>query len=158
MWLLTGETCALVLSIAPVDDSQGALAATKKSQAMDRISSGIRMRVERLRSPGRRKPRNRSARFASGLPRVEAGCAAGVDGETWKSYGQTLGANLQDLSNRVKRGAYRARPVRRAYNAKADGRQPPLGVPALEDKLVQRAVVEVSSVEEALVALAQGGS
>ena len=71
--------------------------------------------------------------------------------------GQTLEANLQDLSNRVKRGAYRARPVRRAYIPKADG-QRPLGIPALEDKLVQRAVVEVSSVEEALVALGQGGS
>jgi group II intron reverse transcriptase/maturase len=69
--------------------------------------------------------------------------AAGVDGETWQSYGQTLEANLQELSDRLKRGAYRARPVRRAYIPKADGRQRPLGVPALEDKLVQRAVVEV---------------
>jgi RNA-directed DNA polymerase len=69
--------------------------------------------------------------------------AAGVDGETWHSYGQTLEANLQDLSDRLKRGAYRARPVRRAYIPKADGRQRPLGVPAPEDKLVQRAVVEV---------------
>jgi group II intron reverse transcriptase/maturase len=69
--------------------------------------------------------------------------AAGVDGETWQSYGQTLEANLQDLSDRLKRGAYRARPVRRAYIPKADGRQRPLGVPALEDKIVQRAVVEV---------------
>ena len=69
--------------------------------------------------------------------------AAGVDGETWQSYGQTREVNLQDLSDRLKRGAYRARPVRRAYIPKADGRQRPLGVPALEDKLVQRAVVEV---------------
>jgi RNA-directed DNA polymerase len=69
--------------------------------------------------------------------------AAGVDGATWQSYGQALEANLQDLSDRLKQGAYRARPVRRAYIAKADGRQRPLGVPALEDKIVQRAVVEV---------------
>ena len=69
--------------------------------------------------------------------------AAGVDGETWQSYGQTLEANLQDVSDRLKRGAYRAKPVRRAYIPKADGRQRPLGVPALEDKMVQRAVVEV---------------
>ena len=67
----------------------------------------------------------------------------GVDGETWKHYGERLEANLQDLSERLKRGAYRAKPVRRAYSAKADGRQRPLGVPALEDKIVQRAVVEV---------------
>jgi len=69
--------------------------------------------------------------------------AAGVDGETWQSYGQTLETNLHDVSGRLKRGAYRARPVRRAYIPKADGRQRPLGVPALEDKLVQRAGVEV---------------
>ena len=53
------------------------------------------------------------------------------------------GENLQDLSERLKRGAYRAKPVRRVYIPKADGRQRPLGVPALEDKIVQRAAVEV---------------
>jgi RNA-directed DNA polymerase len=46
--------------------------------------------------------------------------------------------NLQDLSERLKRGAYRAKPVRRVYIPKADGRQRPLGVTALEDKIVQR--------------------
>jgi group II intron reverse transcriptase/maturase len=69
--------------------------------------------------------------------------AAGVDGETWRHYGEQLEDNLRDLSERLKRGAYRASPVRRAYIPKADGRLRPLGVPALEDKLVQRAVVEV---------------
>jgi group II intron reverse transcriptase/maturase len=69
--------------------------------------------------------------------------AAGVDGETWQHYGEDLEANLQDLAERLKRGAYRAKPVRRAYIPKADGRQRPLGVPTLEDKVVQRAVVEV---------------
>ena len=69
--------------------------------------------------------------------------AVGVDGETWQHYGEDLEANLQDLSHRLKRGAYRAKPVRRVYIPKADGRQRPLGVPALEDKLVQRAAVEV---------------
>jgi group II intron reverse transcriptase/maturase len=69
--------------------------------------------------------------------------AAGVDGQTWKQYGEELEANLRDLSRRLERGAYRAKPVRRTYIPKADGRQRPLGVPALEDKLVQRAVVEV---------------
>jgi RNA-directed DNA polymerase len=67
----------------------------------------------------------------------------GVDGETWRHYGETLEANLQDLSARLKRGAYRAKPVRRVYIAKTDGRQRPLGVPVLEDKIVQRATVEV---------------
>lgn len=69
--------------------------------------------------------------------------AAGVDGETWWHYGETLEDNLQDLSERLQRGAYRAKPVRRVYIPKADGRQRPLGVPALEDKIAQRATVEV---------------
>ena len=67
----------------------------------------------------------------------------GVDGVTWASYGMNLEANLEDLHARVHSGAYRARPSRRAYIPKADGRQRPLGIAALEDKIVQRAVVEV---------------
>jgi RNA-directed DNA polymerase len=69
--------------------------------------------------------------------------APGVDGETWRHYGEGLEENLRTLSDRLKRGAYRAKPVRRVYIPKADGRQRPLGVTALEDKLVQRATVEV---------------
>jgi len=69
--------------------------------------------------------------------------AAGVDEETWQDYGQDLEGNLQDLSARLKRGAYRALPVRRVYIPKADGRQRPLGVPVVEDKIVQRATVAV---------------
>jgi len=69
--------------------------------------------------------------------------AAGIDGQTWQSYGQDLQRNLEDLSDRLRRGAYRAKPVRRVYIPKPDGRQRPLGVPALEDKIVQRAAVEV---------------
>jgi RNA-directed DNA polymerase len=69
--------------------------------------------------------------------------AAGVDGETWRHYGERQGNNLQDLSDRLKRGAYRAKAVRRVYIPKADGRQRPLGVTALEDKIAQRATVEV---------------
>jgi RNA-directed DNA polymerase len=69
--------------------------------------------------------------------------ASGVDGETWQHYGEALEENLHDLADRLKRGAYRAKPVRRVYIPKADGRQRPLGVTALEDKLVQRATVQV---------------
>lgn len=74
---------------------------------------------------------------------VKRDAAAGIDGETWQHYGENLEGNLQDLSERLKRGAYRAMPVRRAYVPKADGRQRPIGLPVLEDKIVQRAVVEV---------------
>ena len=69
--------------------------------------------------------------------------APGVDGETWRHYGEALEDNLQNLSHRLKQGAYRAKPVRRVYIPKADGRLRPLGVTALEDKIVQRAAVEV---------------
>ena len=67
----------------------------------------------------------------------------GVDGETWRHYGENLETNLQDLSHRLKSAAYRAKPVRRVYIPKTDGRLRPLGVTALEDKIVQRATVEV---------------
>jgi group II intron reverse transcriptase/maturase len=69
--------------------------------------------------------------------------APGVDGATWQSYGQGLESTLLDLSARLQRGVYRARPVRRVYIPKADGRQRPLGVTTLEDKIVQRATVAV---------------
>jgi RNA-directed DNA polymerase len=69
--------------------------------------------------------------------------APGVDGATWREYGEHLDGNLQDLSERLKRGAYRAKPVRRVLIPKADGGVRPLGVTTLEDKIVQRATVEV---------------
>src|SRR5882724_7834061 len=67
----------------------------------------------------------------------------GVDGVTWEQYAVDLEENLQCLHARLHRGAYRAKPSRRVYIAKADGRQRPLGISSLEDKVVQRAVVEV---------------
>src|SRR5262250_979213 len=67
----------------------------------------------------------------------------GVDGVTWQEYETGLEGRLSDLHSRVHRGAYRARPSRRVYIPKADGRQRPLGIAALEDKIVQQAVVTV---------------
>ncbi len=69
--------------------------------------------------------------------------AAGVDGLTWQDYEANLGPRLADLHARVQRGAYRALPARRVYIPKPDGRQRPLAVAALEDKIVQRAVAMV---------------
>ena len=69
--------------------------------------------------------------------------ASGVDGRTWEAYGENLEANLRDLSERLKWGGYRAKPVRRVYIPKSGGRERPIGVPVLEDKIVQRSVVEV---------------
>jgi RNA-directed DNA polymerase len=100
-------------------------------------------------------PRDKEARFTALLHHVDLDrlraaywaispkAVAGVDGVTWESYGQDLEANLQDLHVRVHSGRYRARPSRRAYIPKADGRLRPLGIAALEDKILQRAVVEV---------------
>ena len=115
--------------------------------------AGVSSALERVRQAARR---DRKQRFTALLHHVYAierlraayealnpRASAGIDGETWEHYGRDLEANLRDLSGRLKRGAYRAQPVRRAYIPKTDGRQRPLGVPALEDKLVQRAVVEV---------------
>jgi group II intron reverse transcriptase/maturase len=82
--------------------------------------------------------RLRGAYFA-----LKRDAAPGIDGQTWAQYGERLEANLHDLAGRVKRGAFRACPVRRVFIPKTDGRQRPLGVPTLEDKIVQRAVVEV---------------
>jgi group II intron reverse transcriptase/maturase len=74
---------------------------------------------------------------------LKRNAAAGVDGVTWKDYEQHFEADLIDLHARVHRGAYRALPSRRKYIPKADGRQRPLGIAALEDKIVQRAMTEV---------------
>jgi RNA-directed DNA polymerase len=109
--------------------------------------------IERVRQAARRDKKQRFTallhhvhdvdRLRAAYSALTRDAAAGIDGETWRHYGETLEDNLRDLAARVKRGAFRASPVRRAYIPKADGRQRPLGVPTLEDKLVQRAVVEV---------------
>jgi group II intron reverse transcriptase/maturase len=74
---------------------------------------------------------------------LKRNAAPGVDRVTWRAYGEQLEENLQDLSGRLKRGAYRAKPVKRSYIPKEDGRLRPLGVTALEDKVAQRSSVEV---------------
>jgi len=74
---------------------------------------------------------------------LKRNAAPGVDGETWRHYGEDLERNLQDLADRLKRGAYRAKPVRRSFIPKPDGGQRPLGVTVLEDKIAQRATVGI---------------
>jgi len=112
------------------------------------VSSGL----DRVREVARR---DKDARFTALLHHVDLArlraaywairpqAAPGVDGMTWAAYGQDLETNLRGLHARVHSGAYRASPSRRAYIPKADGRQRPLGIATLEDKIVQRAVVEV---------------
>lgn len=74
---------------------------------------------------------------------IKNGAKPGVDGMTWEQYEEGLEEDLRDLHSRLHRGAYRAKPSRRAYIPKSDGRQRPLGIATLEDKIVQRAVTEV---------------
>jgi len=75
--------------------------------------------------------------------RLKRSSAAGVDGVTWQAYGTDLEARLDDLSDRLGRGGYRPAPVKRIHIPKPDGRQRPIGIPTLEDKVVQRATVDV---------------
>ena len=116
-------------------------------------ASGMPSALERIRQAARA---DKKMRFTALLHHVynldtlreayfalKRDAAPGMDGQTWKAYGAALEENLRDLSDRLKRGAYRAKPVRRVFIPKADGRQRPLGVPVLEDKIVQRATVEV---------------
>jgi RNA-directed DNA polymerase len=81
--------------------------------------------------------------FREAFVALKRDAAPGVDGLTWRTYEADLERNLTDLRSRVQRGAYRALPSRRAYIPKADGRQRPLAVAALEDKIVQKATAAV---------------
>src|SRR5713226_1300928 len=75
--------------------------------------------------------------------RLKKKAAPGVDGVTWREYGEGLEGRISDLHGRIHRGAYRAQPSRRVWIPKADGRQRPLGIAALEDKIAQYAVGRV---------------
>ena len=96
-------------------------------------SSGLPSAVERIRQAASRDKELRFTglwhhvypvdRLREAYYSLKRGAAPGIDGETWRHYGENLEENLQDLSGRLKRGVYRAKPVRRAYILKADGRQ-----------------------------------
>ena len=125
---------------------------TSKTRAGLRAGKDASSALARVREVARR---DKDARFTALLHHVDVdrlraayralrpAAAPGVDGVTWAAYGRELEANLQDLHDRVHAGRYRARPSRRAYIPKADGRPRPLGIAALEDKILQRAVVDV---------------
>lgn len=82
-------------------------------------------------------------RLRSSFLKLKRKSAAGIDGATWKEYGTNLEEKLKNLSERLRKGTYKAKAVKRIYIPKGDGRQRPIGIPALEDKIVQRATVEV---------------
>ena len=101
--------------------------------------AGAQSALERVRQAAEKDRRQRFTallhhvydveRLRAAYLALKRDAVAGIDGETWQHYGEDLEVNLRDLSGRLKRGAYRAKPVRRAYIPKADGRQRPLGVP-----------------------------
>jgi group II intron reverse transcriptase/maturase len=75
--------------------------------------------------------------------KLKRNSAAGIDKMTWKEYGQDLENNLENLSKRLQQGSYRAKAVKRVFIPKLDGRKRPIGIPVLEDKIVQKSMVEV---------------
>src|SRR6202051_4748496 len=121
---------------------------TQPTQSGERMSQGLNGVRERAR-------KNKQERFTALLHHLTVDllresfyglkrkAAPGVDGVTWQEYEPGLEESLLDLHSRVHRGTYRAKPSRRVYIEKADGRQRPLGIAALEDKIVQQAVVTV---------------
>jgi RNA-directed DNA polymerase len=121
---------------------------TYRTQVRGSVPQGL----ERVRQAARKR---KGERFTALLHHVDEAAlhaaylglkrdaAAGIDGVTWQEYGEGLEPRLRDLHDRIHRGAYRARPSRRVFIPKPDGRQRPLGIAALEDKIVQSAVVRV---------------
>ena len=147
------EATSVVDAAEPVEQRAGAKGnaseqSTHRTQGRERVSHAL----ERVRKAVRQRKEEkltallhhinvdllREAFFA-----LKRDAAPGVDGVTWEDYEADLDPKLTDLTSRVHRGAYRALPSRRTYIPKADGRQRPLAVAALEDKIVQRATAEV---------------
>ncbi|MDA8120779.1 MAG: group II intron reverse transcriptase/maturase [Gammaproteobacteria bacterium] len=121
---------------------------TGRAQNRGSVSQGL----DRVRQVARQHKKERFTallhhvtinRLRAAFSALKRSAAPGVDGRTWQGYADGLEGNLQDLHARVHSGAYRALPVKRQYLLKADGKQRPLGIAALEDKIVQRAVVAV---------------
>jgi retron-type reverse transcriptase len=111
------------------------------SQVLDRIRQAARHRTKEKFTALFHHINPEALRMAFYALRQEA--APGVDGMTWRTYEADLDRKIADLHDRVQRGAYRPLPSRRRYIPKPDGRQRPLAVAALEDKLVQRATAAV---------------
>src|SRR5262245_29934848 len=144
---------ATTVAAEPVERRAGAEAhASQQSTGRAQNRTTVSQALERIRKVAKE---SKKERFTALLHHVsidlldeaffelKENAAAGVDGVTWREYEQDLERNLEDLHARVHRGAYRALPSRRVYIPKPDGRQRPLAVAALEDKIVQRATAAV---------------
>jgi RNA-directed DNA polymerase len=136
--------------VEPRAETKGNAGQQSTRRAQDRAS--VSQALERIRQAARHKKKERFTALFHHISidllrmaflALKRDAAPGVDGLTWRDYEADLERKLEDLHARVQRGAYRARPSRRQYIPKPDGRQRPLAVAALEDKIVQRATVEV---------------
>jgi RNA-directed DNA polymerase len=122
---------------------------TRRTLSRESVPSALeRIRIAAKGDKGRRFTSlfhhiNSVERLRDAFLALRRDASAGIDGETWDHYAENLDDNLKGLSERLKRGAYRAKPVRRVFIPKADGKRRPLGIPSLEDKVVQKATAEV---------------
>jgi len=143
----------LMTAAEPVERRAGAEGkADQQSTHRTQIRARVSQALGRIRQAAKAR---RKERFTALLHHVDLDllrlsfyalkrqAAPGVDGVTWQDYEVGLESNLRDLHSRVHRGAYRAQPSRRKYILKSDGRQRPLGIASVEDKILQRAVVAV---------------
>jgi group II intron reverse transcriptase/maturase len=121
---------------------------TRRTQRRESVTQAL----DRIRTAAREKKKERftallhhlsAEHLEAAFRELSLHAAAGVDGLTWRDYERHLEGNLGDLHARVHRGAYRPQPSRRVYVPKPDGRQRPLAVAAVEDKIVQRATARV---------------
>ena len=141
-------------STEPVEE-RGSTKRNDGQSALHRTPSRTKRRSRGLHGVREAARKDSTLKFTALLHHVNEDCltaaffnlkkraAVGIDGVTWHDYEQDLETNIADLHGRIHRGAYRAKPSRRAWIPKPDGRQRPLGIAALEDKIVQQAVLWV---------------
>ena len=141
------------MRVTPFESMEGRAEAEGNSAARNASSTQSEQdaatTLQRIRDRATLKPKEkwtnllthlRVPLLAEAYQRLRRDAATGVDAVTWAEYGERLDARLHDLEHRIHRGNYHPQPVRRVYIPKGDGRLRPLGIPALEDKIVQQAV------------------
>jgi len=159
-----GESDSAIVAVKPTNEAERSAPepaepraeakgnASQHSTDRARNRASVSQGLERIRQAARQRKKEKfttllhhvsTAHLEQAFLELKEDAAAGVDGLTWRDYEADLERNLEDLHARVHRGAYRALPSRRVYIPKPDGRQRPLAVAALEDKIVQRATAAV---------------
>ena len=141
MWVMPVE------SMEGRTEAKGKSAARNTSRAQDRTND-VSTVMQRIGQQAKRKPEEKFTNLLSHIKRpllkeaykqLRKKAATGVDGVTWEEYGERIDDRLHNLQERIHRGNYHPQPVRRVHIPKGDGKTRPLGIPALEDKIVQRA-------------------